>query len=172
MALGWIKGLPPTGTWQRGAFKRGRGHIKWVGHIGVTWKHSASQHMLVVLRSVDNASDDLFAELSNAYLPHYVRGYRDVNQPAFQVDPTRCMIVCSLIEKITLQDPRCGSLLVSCTYNLRCRIHTADKQSSVPASIDNTWAKCCRSAAYALPTHLLPSRRPSERERFDYDSLM
>ena len=77
MGLRWIRGLPSIGAWKIGALERGWGYIKTFGHTDVIWADGASQHMLVVLRNVDNAKEDLFAELACAYLPQCVRDHHE-----------------------------------------------------------------------------------------------
>ena len=98
--------------------------------------------MLVVWRNVDNAIGHVFAQLACAYLPQYVREHRDVRQQAFQVGRTLCMIVRVILEKVTLQDPKCGTLFVNHTCNLVCSVQMTGEQSSVVSSIDHSCARC------------------------------
>ena len=98
--------------------------------------------MLVVWRNVDNAIWDVFVQLACPYLLQYVREHRDVMQQAFQVGRTLCMIVRAILEKLTLQDPICGTLFVNCTCNRVCSVQMTGEQSSVGSSIDHRCARC------------------------------
>ena len=48
--------------------------------------------------------------------------------------------MCDLLGAITLQDSICGAQLVSCICNLGCPAQTADKQSSISASVGHQLA--------------------------------
>ena len=54
------------------------------GYTDVVRNGSESHYMLVVLRNVGNASEDLFADLACACLSHHVNWHRDVPQEAVQ----------------------------------------------------------------------------------------